>query len=243
MPPPYPRFLPRSSLAALRLSLPTPGPGGYQPPNPPAAYGPTPGPGGLRPRNTNAHRLFPSPNDRAGPHGVGGQPVRQPVRRPQQQTAQQVVNALLAQQLSAQTSAEQKSASQQQARKRAILAFTQAMLAALKGVPGEIGGYYDAALSQSDQLARSAAAGLAAGTPSTGDQAALAAINAPEAQRQQLSGQEQAVYAGGAGLLYDVHGAIPGAALAASKAAQQGFATNLRDVIAAQGQQGLLGSL
>lgn len=168
---------------------------------------------------------------------------RPPARRPQQQStsplpltaeeqAAEFADALLAPQ---HTALDQ----QERNRQQAITQFTAELIRVLGGQPAAIEQDYNNAIAQQAALAAESRAGLQAASPDAQVQADLAAIGAPDAQREALARQLGNVFGGGGATLFETGGRIPGAALAADKAAELGFARTLPSVVGLQGQQNL----
>ncbi len=96
---------------------------------------------------------------------------------------------------------------------------TAALVAELQKGAGNAAGVYDQAIGQTNALASNAAALLKGANPDAANQALLSAVGAPAAQHAQVGAQNQAGFGNQAGVLYEQGGAIPGASLAAQKAA------------------------
>lgn len=150
--------------------------------------------------------------------------------------ARQMVDALLApQRLALDTQA----TTQQQA----IEAFTKALMGIAGEQVGPVGQDYDNAIAQQAALAAESRAGLAASSPNADIQADLAAIGAPDAQKQQVADQLANVFGGGGATLFETGGRIPGASLAANKAAELAYAREIPGIIGLQGGQNLATAL
>lgn len=129
--------------------------------------------------------------------------------------------------------------STQTAQQNALSGFTKELMNYLAGVPGQVEGDYNNAISQADQLAQTAATGLANLNPNGAAQSYLSGIGAPDAQRAQVAAQNQNVFGGGGATLYNTAGAIPGTNLAGQKAAQLAFTRQLPQIQALAASQAM----
>ncbi len=86
---------------------------------------------------------------------------------------------------------------------------------------------FDQALQQQQGYASQYAGMLKDANPNADIQASLAAIGAPQAQRDQIAGQNTANYGGQAGFLFGQQGVIPGNTLLSNRNAQVGFLAGL----------------
>lgn len=157
---------------------------------------------------------------------------------PQQQAAA-IIGAQYAPIDYAMVRAAQQTAKEQAALQQARKALVQQLQAGVRPA----GQAYDAAIGQQQALAQAGADLLSRLNPNAEVQASLAGINAPQGQRQALANQMQAQFPGQGGVLNIEQGTIPGASLAAQKAAQQQFLAGLPTVAALAGEQSLRGLL
>lgn len=118
-------------------------------------------------------------------------------------------------------------------------AFTNRLLGYITGIPQQVGANYDQMINTTNNLAQTAATGLANLNPNPGVQADLAAIGAPQAQRDALAAQNQQVFGGGAATLYDTSGKIPATQMAENKNSTLDFYAGLPAVFGLQGVQAL----
>lgn len=151
--------------------------------------------------------------------------------------AQQVVDAALAPLLASITSQEKTLGSNQAAQQAALKAYSQQIIDYLKGAPGAIQADYQGAVDSTRNLAQASADELLKANPNSLNQADLAAINAPQEQRDALAAQNQNVYGGGAATLFHTGGVIPATEFAADKAAAGAFANSLPSIQGLQAQQ------
>lgn len=154
-----------------------------------------------------------------------------------QSAAQQIVNAALEPLLASLRSQETSLAGTQAQQQAALKGFTQEILNYLKGTPASIQSDYQGAVDTTRDLAQASADQLLKSNPNSLDQSMLAAINAPQEQRDALAAQNQNVFGGGSSVLFKVGGAIPATAFAEDKANQQAFANALPSIQGLQGQQ------
>lgn len=122
---------------------------------------------------------------------------------------------------------------ERQAAQRATLALVKQLQAGV--LPA--GQVYDTAAAQQQALAQAGAAGLAKANPDAQVQADLAAVNAPQSQRAALAAQMGQQFGGQGAVLNVLQGAVPGASLAAQKAATQQFMAGLPTVAGLAGQR------
>jgi hypothetical protein len=158
-----------------------------------------------------------------------------PALTPDQQAAQ-AVTAALAPLYAAQ-------GTQATGQNNAITSLTKAIIAQLLPSEAQVGGQYDAAIGQQTNLSNSAADALLAANPNTQDQALLSAINAPQAQRDQLASQNSAAFNGAAAVGQYVGGVLPMSSLQSQKLAAMGLAHQQPAIEGLRGQQSLSAAL
>jgi hypothetical protein len=132
---------------------------------------------------------------------------------------------------------------QEEQQQAAISQFTAALISQLQGEPAKAAADYDTALAQSNALATQSADALRQANQNPQVQADLAAVGAPEAQKEQLAGKMSDVFTGGAGALQQTGGTIPGQFLAEEKASRLGYLRTLPFAAGAEGQRALRQSL
>lgn len=125
----------------------------------------------------------------------------------------------------------------------AITNLTRAIIAQLQPGAAQVGGQYDQAIGQQTNLSNNAADALRAANPNTQDQALLSAINAPQAQQDQLAGQNNAAFNGGAAVGQYVGGVLPMSSLQSQKIAAVGMANQQPAIEGLRGQQSLSAAL
>lgn len=125
----------------------------------------------------------------------------------------------------------------------AITNLTKAIIAQLMPGAAQVGGQYDQAIGQQTNLSNSAADALRAANPNTQDQALLSAINAPQAQRDQLANQNSAAFNGAASVGQYVGGVLPMSSLQSQKLAAMGLAQQQPAIEGLRGQQALSAAL
>lgn len=152
-----------------------------------------------------------------------------------QPTPQQTVAQILAAQTRPVTAAQQRVQAQQASDRQQAQALTLALVHALQNGIAPVQQTYDAALGQQQALASRGAALLAGSNPNTQVQSQLAAVNAPQQQRDQLAAQASADF--NPGVLYTQTGSIPGASLLAQRQAAIQHLAGLPTVAALQGQE------
>ena len=158
-----------------------------------------------------------------------------PQLTPQQQAMQAVTAAL------APLYTQQGTAAQHQ--NDAIRQFTQAIISQLQGVPSQVQGDYNNAINAQSSLVNSAADALRNANPNTQDQALLSAINAPDAQGQQIAAQNNAVFNGGAAVGQYLNGVSPLGALRSQGLAATDLARLQPGFQGLRGQQALQAAL
>jgi hypothetical protein len=149
-----------------------------------------------------------------------------------------LINSILQPQYAA---IDQAVAREQEVNRRNLAAYqgmTQSYLGAIRGLPANVQADYGAMIDQTQRMASTAAAGLAAASPNADVQSMLASIGAPESQRSQLATQAQNIYQGGGAVLGYLGGTIPGQTLARVGAAQTAYAHEIPSQIAARALQG-----
>lgn len=144
--------------------------------------------------------------------------------------AQQMVNAALAPILASLKQQETTAGLANLRQQDSLSSFTRGILDYLKGAPAAIQSDYQGAVDQTRNLAQASADQLLKSNPNSLNQADLAAIGAPQEQRDALAAQNQNVYGGGASVLFKTAGAIPATAFAEDKAAASAFANSLPSI-------------
>lgn len=183
-----------------------------------------------------AARPAPKPKPKKKP--VAKVQVSQPVKAASgTSAAQQIVNAALAPLLANIKSQETALGTTQAGQQAALQGYTKQILDYLKGAPAQIQSDYQGAVDSTQNLAQASADQLLKSNPNSLNQADLAAINAPQAQRDALAAQNQNVYGGGSATLFKTAGAIPATAFAQDEAARKAFADSLPTITGLQGQQ------
>lgn len=129
-------------------------------------------------------------------------------------------------------------ADQQAARQAGLKDMVGQFLESLKGVSGELAPYTNAATQQTSDAAN-AARSLLAANPNAVTQADLAAVNAPQAQRDAVAGQNQAVFGGNAALLNYAGGAVPADQFRQDAAGRAAFLSALPAIGESMGVRGL----
>jgi hypothetical protein len=115
--------------------------------------------------------------------------------------AELIVNAALAPLLEQYKAQQAETDRRQQAEQAALQGFTGDLMKYLVTLPGQVSGDYGAAAGQAQSTGAGVAAGLEAANPNAQVQGDLAAINAPESQRESAAGQLSAAYPGAAAVL------------------------------------------
>lgn len=179
----------------------------------------------------------------AGPH-PGIQPPSRPLNpvaaRPRSQSVADVANSQVNQQLAPVLGAQDAANAKQN---EAIKQFALALLGKLEPIAGQVGGEYDKAIGQTAALSGATAQALRNANPNQQDQEMLAAINAPQAQRDQIQNQNADTFGGGAAALQFTQGEVPGTQLATNKAAAVSQAAQLPGIAALKGQQDFASAL
>lgn len=158
---------------------------------------------------------------------------------PSPPTPAQTVAAILAAQYKPLDYAQSRAQAQAAKEQAALQAANLALVHQLQGGVNAAAPAYDAAVTQTSDLARQAAQMLAAANPNQQIQGDLAAIGAPHEQQALLADQLGRGFNGQGAVLNVQQGSIPGASLVAQKAAEQGYLAGLPTVAALQGQQNL----
>lgn len=156
-----------------------------------------------------------------------------------QQIALQTVNQSLAPILQSLTGQEKSLGQEQTASRQALKDFTDQIMQYITAIPGQAAGSYNEAINTTNNLAQTAATGLANLNPQSQNDALLSAIGAPDAQKAALSAQNQQAFGGGGAVLYNVAGQIPGTQIAADKANQLAYYQGLPAVAGLQGTQAM----
>jgi hypothetical protein len=182
---------------------------------------------------TNRMKPLPATTDRPTGRATAASPrpaAAPPVAAPPSVDAQ--VAALLAPQYKVLST-------QEQQRETALRQFADAMVAQLKGVPGQVQSDYQTAQNAISGYAQTAANGLAAANPNAQTQALLQAIGAPQAQQDAVTAHNNDVFGGGAGVLYAREGMLPAQQTASDQASALLYARSLPAIAALSGIQGL----
>lgn len=159
--------------------------------------------------------------------------------------AQQMVNAALAPLLASIKQQETTAGLSNLRQQDALSGFTKEILSYLKGAPAAIQSDYQGAVDSTRNLARASADQLLKSNPNSLNQADLAAIGAPQAQRDALAAQNQNIFGGGSSVLFKTAGAIPATQFAEDKASAAAFANSLPSIqglASTQAFQKLLGT-
>src|SRR5439155_9857215 len=110
-------------------------------------------------------------------------------------------------------------------------------LNAIQQVPGQVQADYERGIGQQAGLAKLSADALLAANPNPQAQNDLAAIGAPQAQRDAIAKVNQAVFGGGAAGLQYTGGTIPGTQLSEDEGARLAFARALPSIAKASGDK------
>lgn len=156
-----------------------------------------------------------------------------------QQIAQNTVNASLAPILESLTGQRADLLDEQKIARKALSDFTDQIMRYIGAIPGQAAGSYNEAINATNNLAQTAATGLANLNPQAQNDALLSAIGAPDAQKAAIAAQNQQAFGGGGATLYQTSGAIPAAQIASDKANQLAFYQGLPAVAGLQGTQAL----
>jgi cell wall-associated NlpC family hydrolase len=148
------------------------------------------------------------------------------------QTPDQYVASLYAP-LQAQLSA------QAQARLAAFQQLIASAIASTRGLVGQNDQQFANAINDTNNLARTSGEDLAAANPNASTQNMLAAINAPQAQRDAVAAQNSTVFNGGAGLLKYAGGVIPSTQMGEDAQARDTYLASLPSNIALTGLRGM----
>lgn len=125
----------------------------------------------------------------------------------------------------------------------AIRRFTQAIIQQLQGEPAQVQGIYDPQIQQQSQMANAAADSLRAVNPNGDVQKLLDAVGAPSSQAQELAGNLNNTFNGGAAVGQYVNGVLPMGALRSQETAAESLAALQPGFEALRGQQGLQSAL
>lgn len=156
-----------------------------------------------------------------------------------QQVALQTVNQSLSPILESLTGQRKDLLSEQAGAQKALRDFTAQIMQYIGAIPGQAAGSYNEAINTTNNLAQTAATGLANLNPQSQNDALLSAIGAPDAQKAALAAQNQQAFGGGGATLYKTSGAIPATQIASDKAGQMAFYQGLPAVAGLQGTQAL----
>ncbi len=176
------------------------------------------------------------PPARYNPHGNVLPAVTPKPRAPYRDPALTLVEQILALQQKPLDAAEARRQQQVGIQQHDLEAARSALVAQLQQGAQTGGAAYDQAIGQTDALGRQAASYFQSQNPDAETQRTLRAIGAPVAQQQALHAQDAALFNGGPN--YVLGAQIPGASLAAQKAAHVGELAGLPTVAALQGQLG-----
>lgn len=168
-------------------------------------------------------------------------PVAAKPQRPARPTPTQNTTPPAVQQLLAPLYAQQNT--QAQAQNAAIRNYTQAIISQLQGVPSQVQGDYNNAISAQSALAGSAADALRNANPNQQDQQLLQALNAPAAQQAQIAGQDANTFNGGAATGLYLNGVLPMDTLRSQALTATTLARLQPGYEGLRGQQALAGAL
>lgn len=166
--------------------------------------------------------------------------IQPPPPKPKSQSVSQVANQRVNQQLAPVLGAQDAQATSQNEN---IKSFALALLGKLQGGADQVGANYDKAIGQTAALSGATADALRNANPNQQDQQLLSAINAPDAQRQQVQSKLADTFGGGAAALQFTQGEVPGSMLASQKASDQAQASKLPGIAALKGEQDLSAAL
>lgn len=196
---------------------------------------------GMASKPVNPVKTAPASKGAVAGKTVGFSTAKKPAPKPltQQQIALQTVNQSLSPILQSLTGQEKSLGQEQAASRQALKDFTNQIMQYISGIPGQAAGSYNEAINTTNNLAQTAATGLANLNPQSQNDALLSAIGAPDAQKAALAAQNQQAFGGGGATLYNVAGAIPATQIATDKANQLAYYQGLPAVAGLQGTQAM----